>query len=272
MRAAPHVRVTIVQPRWTYPGSGPPAQVAYPVLSHPPSTVVPVNNTSVIRPGFAVIDVETTGFSATHDRIVELAVVVIDPVGVELDAFSTVLDPGCDPGPTHVHGITAAMVAGAPTFGHVHPFLAELLSGRVIVGHNVGRFDLGFIRSECHRHGGDSLVVGEVPIVDTLMVARNRMGLSGKAKLVDCCDYFGLTWDHHHSALGDARVTAALFTAMADKLGRDALEISDLLAWAAGVGWPGAASTRPLVRGRQSSDCAGAMSASGMMATGFNPR
>jgi DNA polymerase-3 subunit epsilon len=208
----------------------------------------------VIRPGFAVIDVETTGFSATNDRIVELAVVVIDPAGVEVDAFCTVLDPGCDPGPTHVHGITAAMVTGAPTFGHVHPFLAEMLSGRVIVGHNVGRFDLGFIRAECQRYGGDSLVVGEVPIVDTLMVARSQMDLFGKAKLVDCCDYFGLTWTDHHSALGDARVTAALFTAMADKLGRDALEISELLARAARVGWPGAASARPSVRDRRCSE------------------
>lgn len=223
-------------------------------MSHPPFTLVVVNNTSVIRPGFAVIDVETTGFSATNDRIVELAVVVIDPAGVEVDAFCTVLDPGCDPGPTHVHGITAAMVTGAPTFGHVHPFLAEMLSGRVIVGHNVGRFDLGFIRAECQRYGGDSLVVGEVPIVDTLMVARSQMDLFGKAKLVDCCDYFGLTWTDHHSALGDARVTAALFTAMADKLGRDALEISELLARAARVGWPGAASARPSVRDRRCSE------------------
>jgi DNA polymerase III epsilon subunit family exonuclease len=213
-----------------------------------------VNNTDVIRPGFAVIDVETTGFSATNDRIVEVAVVVTDPDGVERDAFSTVLDPGCDPGPTHVHGITPDMVAGAPTFGHVHPFLAELLSGRVLVGHNVGGFDLGFLRAECHRYGGDRLTVGEVPILDTLTVARTLMGLYGKAKLVDCCDYFGLTWEDHHSALGDARVTAALFAAMADKLGSEALEISELLARAAGVGWPGAASARPSVRDRRCSE------------------
>lgn len=241
-----------------------------------------MNNTSVIRPGFAVIDVETTGFSAANDRIVEVAVVVTDSAGVELDAFCTVLDPGCDPGPTHVHGITPAMVAGAPTFGHVHPFLAELLSGRVIVGHNVGGFDLGFIRAECRRYGGDGLVVGEVPVVDTMMVARSRMGLYGKAKLVDCCDYFGLTWDDHHSALGDARVTAALFAAMANKLGRESLDISELLGRAAGVGWPGAGSVRPPVRARQRSGgteaaltsgarTSGAMT-SGAVTSGFEPR
>lgn len=230
-----------------------------------------MNNIGVIRPGFAVIDVETTGFSATRDRIVEVAVVVVDQAGVEMDAFCTVLDPGRDPGPTHVHGITAAMVAGAPTFGHVHPFLAELLSGRVIVGHNVGQFDLGFIRAECHRHGGDDLVVGEVPIVDTLLVARHQLGLYGKAKLTDCCDYFGLSWDDHHSALGDARVTAALFTAMTDRLGDESLEIASLLARAGGIGWPGAAPTRPWVRGRHASGWTAA-STSGAMASGPDRR
>lgn len=231
-----------------------------------------MNNTSVIRPGFAVIDVETTGFSAARDRIVEVAVVVVDPSGRETDAFCTVLDPGCDPGPTHVHGITAAMIAGAPTFGHVHPFLAELLSGRVIVGHNVGQFDLGFLRAECHRYGGDDLVVGEVPVVDTLLVARSRLGLYGKAKLADCCDYFGLSWDDHHSALGDARVTAALFTAMTNRLGRESLEITALLARAGGIGWPGAAPVRPWVRGRQTSVCTTAGSTSGAITSGFDRR
>ena len=39
------------------------------------------------RPGFAVVDLETTGFSPTQDRIVEVGVVVLDADGVEQDAF-----------------------------------------------------------------------------------------------------------------------------------------------------------------------------------------
>ena len=225
-----------------------------------------------LRSGFAVIDVETTGFSASRDRIVEVAVVVIDPAGVELDAFCTVLDPGCDPGPTHVHGITAAMVVGAPTFGHIHPYLADLLSGRVIVGHNVGRFDLGFLRAECHRHGGDDLVADDVPLVDTMTVARDRLDLYGRARLVECCDYFGLSWDDHHSALGDARVTAALFIAMRDRLGDDMLGITELLARAQGVRWPGAASVRPTIWGRQGPDLGEVPVLSPTLSTGRNPR
>jgi DNA polymerase-3 subunit epsilon len=225
-----------------------------------------------LRSGFAVIDVETTGFSASRDRIVEVAVVVIDPAGVELEAFCTVLDPGCEPGPTHVHGITAAMVVGAPTFGHIHPYLADLLSGRVIVGHNVGRFDLEFLRAECHRHGGDDLMADDVPFVDTMTVARDLLDLYGRARLVECCDYFGLSWNDHHSALGDARVTAALFIAMRDRLGDDMLGITGLLARAQGVRWPGAASVRPTIRGRQGPDPTEVPVVPPRLSTGRNPR
>ena len=204
--------------------------------------------------GFAVIDVETTGFSAERDRIVEVAVVVLGADGAEVDTFCTLLAPDCDPGPTHVHGITAAMLGRAPTFRAVHPYLASLLSGRVIVGHNVDRFDLCFLRAECYRVGGAELVPGTVPVVDTMVVAQRQLDLYGRAKLVDCCDFFDLSWEEHHSALGDARVTAALFGAMRGRLGDDRLRVAELLVEAATTTWPGAdgsAGTAPTTHQRQ---------------------
>ncbi len=58
------------------------------------------------RPGFAVVDVETTGFVPEEERIVEVGVVVLDRAGREAGSFCTLVDPGRDPGPTHIHGIT----------------------------------------------------------------------------------------------------------------------------------------------------------------------
>lgn len=207
-----------------------------------------VNDRSTVLPGFAVIDVETTGFSARNDRIIEVAVVVLDPDGVERAVFATLVDPGCHPGPTHVHGITAAMLDGAPTFGAVHPYLAHLLSGRVVIGHNIDGFDIGFLREECRRYGGDDLVPGPLATVDTLQVARQHLDLYGQAKLVDCCNHFGLAWEDHHSALGDAVVTARLFEAMRRTLGDARLGVTDKLAVAAATRWPGAAAD-PVVGG-----------------------
>jgi len=202
------------------------------------------------RSGFAVVDVETTGFSPETERIVEVGVVVLDDVGVEVGSFCTLLNPGCHPGPTHIHGITPAMIEGSPTFGSVHCFLADLLSGRVVVGHNIDGFDLDFLRAECRRAGGEALVPGPVATIDTLSVAQAHLGLRGRAKLVDCCTYFGLSWDDHHSALGDARVTAALFRSMWSRLGADTLGIAGMLAAARASAWPGASDLTTAVRGR----------------------
>jgi DNA polymerase-3 subunit epsilon len=201
------------------------------------------------RPGFAVVDLETTGFSPQQERIVEVAVVVLDAAGVEQDAFCTLVDPQRDPGPTHVHGITAGMLEGAPTFAEVHPYVVGLLSGRVVVGHNVDRFDLAFLLAECRRLGDDA-VPADVATLDTLRVAQAYLDLPGKARLVDCCDRYDLTWDDHHSALGDARVTADLLGAMRSELGDDMLGIADLMARGLGLRWPGAADVRPVAHGR----------------------
>ena len=196
------------------------------------------------RPGFAVVDLETTGFSPTQERIVEVAVVVLDADGVECDSFCTLVDPERDPGPTHIHGITAAMLEGAPTFADVHPYVAALLSGRVVVGHNVDRFDLVFLVEECRRLGDDT-VPGAVTTLDTLRLAQAYLDLPGKARLVDCCDRYSLTWDDHHSALGDARVTASLLGAMRSELGDDMIGVERLLAQGLEQAWPGATDNRP---------------------------
>ncbi len=204
---------------------------------------------SVPDAGFAVIDLETTGFSPFQERVVEVAVVLLDADGLETGAFCTLVDPERDPGPTHVHGITAAMLGGAPTFAEVHPYLAGLLSGRVVVGHNVDRFDLAFLRAECARLGEDRVPVAVVSL-DTLLVAQTYLDLPGKARLVDCCDRYRLTWADHHSALGDARATADLLGAMRTELGDDLLRTDRLLAEGRFGVWPGAATDRPLARSR----------------------
>ncbi len=223
-------------------------------MSHPPSTVGDVDAPGDLRSGFAVIDLETTGISPDDERIVEVAVVVLGPDGRETGSFSTLVDPGCDPGPTFVHRITPEMLVGAPSFAAIQPFLAETLSGRVLVGHNVDNFDLAFLRAECVRAGGAALVPADVATVDTLCVAQSLLQLQGKARLVDCCTHFGLSWDDHHSAMGDARVTAALFRSMRAQLGDDALGIPARLSAASTTEWPGASPVPPTTRVRRASD------------------
>ncbi len=102
-------------------------------------------------PCFVMLDLETTGGSAVHDRITEIAAVRVEN-GVEVARWSTLVNPGVSIPPfiQSLTGITDAMVEDAPTFAQVAPRLLELLDGAVFVAHNV-RFDHGFVVNELAR-------------------------------------------------------------------------------------------------------------------------
>ena len=70
--------------------------------------------------GYAVFDIETTGFRLHEDSIVEIAVVHVDLDGEITGRWDTLLRPrGGEVGPTHVHGIDHTMVQGAPSFAPI---------------------------------------------------------------------------------------------------------------------------------------------------------
>ena len=160
--------------------------------------------------GFAVIDFETTGlFPGGHDRIVEIAVVHVDAGGAVTGQWDTLVNPGRDLGPQHIHRIRAADVMHAPTFAEAAPRLIELLSGRVIVAHNAS-FDTRFLLAELARIGYelDSELIG----LCTMQLAREFLPGSGRS-LKDCCDAFGIELENAHRASVDAFATAQLLEA-----------------------------------------------------------
>ena len=156
---------------------------------------------------YAVIDTETTGFSpAKGDRILEIAVVRLDDAGGVVDTWETLLDPRRGVGATHVHGITAADVVGAPVFADVAEHVVDLVAGHVVVGHNVD-FDLRFLTAE--------LAAARVPFTLPGTLCTQRLAadyLPGPRRtLAVCCEQAGIVNDHAHSALGDTLATAELF-------------------------------------------------------------
>ncbi|MFI6713477.1 exonuclease domain-containing protein [Nonomuraea sp. NPDC050478] len=77
------------------------------------------------QPGYAVIDVETTGLRPSwHDRIVEVGVVLLDPRGLVTGEWSTLVNPERDLGPQRIRGLTAAGVRHAPTLKEIAGSLA----------------------------------------------------------------------------------------------------------------------------------------------------
>ena len=165
------------------------------------------------RVGYAVVDLETTGLSPATDSIIEIGLVLAGPDGVAQRRWSTLVNPGPGPdgdievGPTFVHGLVAADLAGAPRFDDVADLLARDLAGRVVVAHNA-RFDVGFLTRALGRSG--HLVRGaRVPRMCTMEWARHFMATPSR-RLVACCEAAGVSIGQHHSALDDAEAAAGL--------------------------------------------------------------
>ncbi|MEZ0341619.1 DEDDh family exonuclease [Mycobacterium sp. pV006] len=156
--------------------------------------------------GWAVVDVETSGFRPGQARVVSIAALALSDDGNVENSLYSLLDPGVDPGPTHVHGLTAEMLEGQPTFGDIVGDLTELLRGRTLVAHNVG-FDYAFLAAEAE------LVHAELPI-DTVMCTvelarRCDLGLDN-LRLETLAAHWGVTQIRPHDALDDAMVLAQI--------------------------------------------------------------
>lgn len=189
--------------------------------------------------GFAVVDLEATGSSSRRHRVLELAVVLLDRDLEPQGEFSTLVDPQGPVGPTHIHGIEPEDLGGAPRFAGIAGRLLTLLRGRVLVGHNVG-CDRAFLAAEYARVG---LRLPAVPELCTMRMAADRAGRavheSRDARgyglsLTACAAAAGITGWNPHTALGDARTTAELFTHYAP----EAPGVAERLAGAEAVRWP----------------------------------
>jgi DNA polymerase III epsilon subunit-like protein len=154
---------------------------------------------------FAVVDVETTGFSPINgDRIVEVAVVRLSSGAT--DEYATLVNPLRDVGPTYIHGLSAADVAGAPMFSEIVGDLLEMIDGAVVVAHNI-RYDLSFLSAEFSAAG---VLLPPIPGLCTLELAyRFEPGLANH-RLATCCFAAGVPHFAEHAALGDARAEAEL--------------------------------------------------------------
>jgi DNA polymerase-3 subunit epsilon len=80
------------------------------------------------------------------------------------------------------------------------------LSDSIVVGHHL-RFDLGFLASEFSRFG---VTLPAFPSLCTLDLTYKLLPEIPSRKLAQCCEAAGIRHEQEHSALGDARATAAL--------------------------------------------------------------
>src|SRR4051812_28427384 len=128
----------------------------------------------VLERPLAVVDLETTGIDARHDRIVEVGVLKVDPDAGPF-RYRRLVHPGVPipPAARAVHGIGDEDVAERPRFRAIAPRLARLLADADLAGFNIRRFDLPFLIAEFAR-AGVAFPTGDRAVLDAQRVYHQR--------------------------------------------------------------------------------------------------
>ena len=163
---------------------------------------------------FIVFDIETTGFSATEDRIIEIGAVKITD-GAIVDRFSTFVNPEI-PIPFEIQQlthITDDMVLQAPKIEEALPAFLDFVGESALVAHNAG-FDVGFIEQNCARLGRSRTFTS----VDTVGLARVLLPTLSKYKLNIVAKALKISLENHHRAVDDAAATAEIYVKFIEML------------------------------------------------------
>jgi DNA polymerase-3 subunit epsilon len=173
---------------------------------------------------FVALDFETTGTDPASDEIVSAGWVVVRRGAIELATarYRLVRTTKAMPESSAViHSITDDEAAGGDPLEQVIAELLADLAGRVLIAH-YSPAEIGFLEAACRRCFGGPL---QLPVVDTLQLARRRLAREGRdaakgdLRLDALRARLGLPGHSLHDALGDAIATAEVFLAQAAQLG-----------------------------------------------------
>jgi DNA polymerase-3 subunit epsilon len=155
----------------------------------------------------AFVDLEMTGLDVKCDRVVEICVERVVG-GVRVDGIATLIDPGDDRvgGASHVHGLDANALRGAPAFAAVAPEVMRLLDGAIFVAH-AAAWDIDFVAAELKRIGIELVVPY---YLDTLTLSRRAFNFPTHS-LDALAVKLGLARGQAHRAESDVHAMRELF-------------------------------------------------------------
>lgn len=177
--------------------------------------------TWLTRPMLA-LDTETTGTDPETARLVQICLGLAMRPG-QWRAFTTLVDPGV-PIPaeaTAVHGITDAMVKGAPAPAEAirrlqQVALVDASEAEILVGHNIA-YDLTVIEREAARAGlGSADIHAGRSVLDTLALFRRFDWTTGGRALGKLAERHGITFPAH-DAEADALASLRILHILAGK-------------------------------------------------------
>jgi DNA polymerase-3 subunit alpha (Gram-positive type) len=177
---------------------------------------------------YCVFDLETTGFSAYFDHIIEFGGVIIKR-GAIIDRLQLFIKPpvSIPEKITELTGITNEMVSTAKPFKESIEQLLEFIGDRVLVAHNAS-FDYSFLNESLIRSNHE---IVSNPVIDTLDMGRALFEKRRQFRLGNLCKMYKVNYDTKiaHRADYDADVLSAVFNLMLkEDITKDCLTLNDL--------------------------------------------
>ncbi len=186
-----------------------------------------MKNLQLDRP-LVIFDLETTGTDPATDRIVEIAVLRIEPDGATRSRTRRI-HPGqpIPPEATRVHGIGDDDVRDAPPFERIARGLLEFLAGADLAGVNVRRFDVPLLDRELRDCGLD-LGLTDRRIVDAMTIFHRK-----EPRDLSAAVRFYLDREHTgaHAAQADLEATLAVLEAQLERYPDLPRSVEELDAW-----------------------------------------
>lgn len=161
---------------------------------------------------YVCIDLETTGLSPKHDKIIEIgAVKVID--GKVTDTVSMFVNPGrkLEERVSELTHITEADLDGAKTINEVINEVVSFTEDLPLLGHRI-IFDFSFLKQAAVNSG----IKFDKKGIDTLKISRVCFPEIPSKRLTDMCAHYGISLDAHR-ALNDALATVELYKRLYDE-------------------------------------------------------
>jgi DNA polymerase-3 subunit epsilon len=181
-------------------------------------------NLSLKKP-LCVIDLEATGLQITTDRIVQIAMLRIDPNG-EQHAFNELVNPlmNIPEEIVLIHGITNEMAKKAKTFQELAKDVTEFIGNADLVGYNSNKFDIPLLAEELLRTGIEyNLSDRNFIDVQNIFHKMEQRTLAAAVKF-----YCNKTLEGAHDAMNDVLATWNVFEAQLNRYAELSKEVPKL--------------------------------------------
>lgn len=160
-------------------------------------------------------DLETTGFSAKNDKIIEIFLIKEDENFNIIDTLHLYFNPEIKL-PfriIEITKITDRMLWDKNLFREKAQEIIDFIGDCTLVGHNIDKFDLPFLNTQFYQNGFKVL---NNKTLDTMIMARKKDGVSSLAKgykLIDLADKNNLNFNQSklHGAKYDTEITRKIF-------------------------------------------------------------